>query len=166
MGLVEIFYEVRDIPYRIPLAPGEPDQTCLGKTKRLLEGLAAEGAAVRPRCSDFNWSDLPLPSEVAAQPHEDKCGHIYLEILLGKDWKVLDPTWDKSLSNLFPVNEWDGRNGTPIAVPVRGKIYGIQESLEIYHEPETPEELEEDLAAQEMFYRAFNDWLEQLRRLR
>jgi len=55
--------------------------------------------------------------------------HTYLEIKINGKWKILDATWDKGLRKILPVNNWDGKSGTEIAVKPT-KIFSAKKSSE------------------------------------
>ncbi len=160
--LREIFNQVRDIPYRIPLTSKETDKSCTGKHKQLKSLLEKEGLQVRWRVCSFKWSDINLPVEVSGKAHEDASTHAYLEVLNEKDWINVDATWDNSLSMILPVSEWDGKSNTSIAVSCL-KLFSIKESAAIIAD-ENVEVINKDLALNGEFYAAFNEWLENERR--
>lgn len=156
--LLAVFNSIRDIPYRIPLSPDEPDACCSGKAKALKSWLDEHGYESRYRVVDFRWSDMPLPPEVAGVPHADDSTHVYLEALLDGVWRDLDPTWDAGLAGTLPVAEWDGRTDTPVAVPIRS-LRSHEESARIMSGGWDGD----DILANGEFYRAFDDWLVRVR---
>lgn len=161
MDLIFTFNSIRDIPYKILLKGGDEDNCCSGKHQKLFNLLKNEGYKVRYRVCVFLWSSLNLPSELAKVPHDDDCTHTYLEIELNNTWKILDVTWDKQLNHLFPINEWDGKSDTKIAVkPTR--IFNPQKSLEIVSN-QNIEKITKDLEINGEFYNRFNKWLEKNR---
>lgn len=165
MDIVEEFKQVRDIPYRIPLSPEERDDSCSGKSRRLFQVFSEGGCSVRYRVCTFRWSDVSLPSEIAAVRHENESTHAYLELKVGNDWKIVDPTWDKGLSDLFAVNDWNGESDMVVAVPVE-KCFSPEESQRIMAESTVPDAQIKDLAVNGDFYRSFNVWLEEKRKHR
>jgi len=78
MDRIGYFNWVRDIPYRVPLSPTEPDYCCFGKAQMLEKLLKTTGLDVRPRICDFNWTDLKLPEDILKIPHEDHLGGLTL----------------------------------------------------------------------------------------
>lgn len=161
MSIVDMFNKVRDIPYRIPLTSTEEDRCCSGKMKQLKQMLEQAGYQARYRICEFRWSDIPLPNEVSEVPHEDLVTHVYLEVKINGSWVIVDPTWDSGVKSVLPVNEWDGKSDTQVAVPVL-KTYGLKKSLEVI-KSENKEVIEADLAKNGEFYKAFNSWLEKVR---
>jgi hypothetical protein len=159
--IVETFRKIRDIPYSIPLSYGAEDRCCSGKHKQLLAMLEKEGYQLRWRICTFKWSNMKLPEELVAIPHQDDSSHAYLEIKIGEEWKKIDATWDKPLGRILPVNEWDRVSNTPIAVPFI-TTYSPEESLALITN-ETKEMIETDLANNGAFYKEFNEWLQQER---
>jgi hypothetical protein len=160
MDAITAFNTERDIPYRIPLTPQEHDACCSGKATRLKAALEKLGYTVRYRVCDFVWSEVGLPDELFDIPREDHCTHTYLEVLIEEHWIVVDPTWDNKQTR-FPVNEWDGKTDTKVAVRSIS-IYGPERSAEILLETDEAA-IKADLATNKEFYAAFNEWLEESR---
>jgi len=156
MDLISLFTSIRDIPYKIPMQWGGEDNCCSGKHEKLFNLLKKE-YEVRYRVCVFLWSSLKLPPELEKIPHDNDCTHIFLEIKIDGDWKILDATWDKGLKNLFHINEWDGKSDTEIAVKPT-KIFTPQKSLEIVNN-QSEEGINKDLKINGKFYKGFNKWL-------
>jgi hypothetical protein len=163
MDIVKAFEEIRDVPYRIPLALDESDDCCSGKANRFMMILKEKRYDVRYRVCSFFWSDLNLPEDLQSIPHEDACTHVYLEVKIGNDWRVVDPTWDVGLKGLFPIAEWDGVGDTGIGLPVRS-IFSPEESLKILIDSNIEKEVCKDMKVNGKFYGAFNKWLEEYRK--
>lgn len=159
--MLKKFAEIRDIPYRIPLAVEEEDYCCSGKHIKLKQFFEENGFKARYRVCSFRWSDLDLPTEVARTPHEDDSTHVFLEVMIGDSWKIIDATWDRGLSAIFHVNDWDGESDTEIAVPAI-EIYDTKRS-DLLMTSEDNKAVEEDLIKNGKFYGAFNNWLESVR---
>ena len=162
MNIIEEFKKVRDIPYRIPLSPQEPDNFCSGKSERLFKIFEEVGYEVRYIVCTFHWSDMRLPAKVQEIAHEDKCTHSYLEVKIGDEWIKVDATWDKELKSVFNVNDWNGKSHTKVAVPVK-ECFSSEESAEIMQKGTTEEATKEDRQKNGEFYKAFNDWLAEIR---
>lgn len=160
--LRQVFFEIRDIPYSIPLHFAEEDHCCTGKNRKMLATLLQHNYDARWRVCSFKWSDFSLPSFVTSEPHDDNSTHAYLEVRLNNEWKVVDATWDSGVVDKFLINTWDGRSSTNIAVPYV-KIYSPEESASIMAD-ETRETFEEDIRTNGKFYEALNDWLAMLRK--
>lgn len=161
MKAVELFEQIRDIPYMIPLSASQEDNCCSGKAARLKRVLEEIGYETRYRVCDFQWSNLPLPEALLHIPHESNSTHVYLEVKIDETWIDVDPTWDPGLKHVFPIATWDGRTGTKIAVkPLR--LYSHGESRRIMEEPD-PIQTEKDLEKNGVFYKKFNEWLESQR---
>ena len=161
---INAFDSIRDISYQIPLAWGEEDKCCSGKHEKLLKILTKQGYKVRYRVCVFLWnSPRKLPLKLEKIPHDNDCTHTYLEVYLGGKWRVLDATWDKGLRKLFPINEWDGKSSTKLAVKSI-KIFSPKKSLRIVKN-QTKKIIEEDLKRNGKFYAAFNKFLEEKRLL-
>ena len=80
MNIIKEFEKVRDIPYRIPLFPEEPDECCTGKAEMLFKVFKKGGYEARYRLCTFRWNSLNLPKEIQKVPHDDNSSHTYLEI--------------------------------------------------------------------------------------
>lgn len=158
---VKYFLEVRDIPYRIPLAEGESDDCCSGKSIQLKDSLEKLGYTVRFRVCTFGWSSINLPVNVGEVPHKDLSTHSYLEVLINDSWRVVDPTWDRQIAKAFHINEWDGESATEIAVKPL-EIISVEKSNVIMTSGESAVD-DKDLKINGKFYEAFNIWLENLR---
>lgn len=156
----QIFNQIRDIPYYIPLSLKEIDHCCSGKHKTLKKLLEDSGYQVRYQVISFTWDSMNLPKEILEISHENLSSHVYLKVLINNQWIDMDATWDIGLKNIFSVNEWNGDNNI-IAVPVL-ENFSLQKSQEIM-ENETKEEIINDLKINGKFYQAFNNWLYKLR---
>lgn len=160
---VDYFNSARDAHYKIPTTLTEEDNCCSGKHKKLHQLLQSINVKVRYRVCEFLWEDVNLPKEVEKIPHDDACTHTYLEVYNPhkEKWVVVDATWDRGLSNVFKINEWDGENDTAIAVKPT-KIYSPEESKR-FVENESVDDMKKDLGRNGKFYRAVNTWLETVR---
>ena len=160
--LVKEFEGVRDIPYRLPLSTTERNDSCAGKTTLLFKRLTDLGYDCRYRICSFRWSDLDIPAEVINIPHKDDSTHVYLEVEIDGEWKNVDPSWDRSLNKILPVNNWDGKSDTQVAVPAL-ELYSTEKSGEFFEQEELSAEskkiIEERIEKNGPFFRAFNDWL-------
>ena len=158
---VEYFKFVRDIPYKKPLSVHEPDYTCRGKHIVLKALLSSLGLKVRYAFCEWRWSSLDLPKPLKALPHEDRVGHVYLEVYnkQQKRWMIVDATWDKKLGSKLPISEWDGKNDTVIAVKPTKMLRKKADNLERRSEARW----KEPMKAEGQFVEAFNRWLEGIR---
>ncbi len=156
------FEHERNIPYRIPLSLQEVDDCCAGKHIRLRKVLESQGIPTRYRICWFKWSDTPIPQELCAIPHEDDCTHLYLEIKIDGVWRILDATWDPGVASVFPTSVLDDSlQSTRVGVPAY-KTLSPEDSEEDMRNF-TPEVVERDLKINGAFFRAFNEWLENIR---
>ncbi len=161
-ALIDYFEAIRDTPYAIPLSLSGTDDCCSGKHRRLKAQLEALGLKTDWQVCSFKWSDLDLPEEVRAVPHTDDSTHVFLRVLIGSDWIDVDATWDAALAQLLPVNEWDGKTSTKIAVPAI-ELFSLEKSSKIMDQ-ENPQDVVQDLAVNGLFYKAFNEWLAEVRK--
>lgn len=164
---VKYFRIVRDIPYYIGLNEKEQDYCCLTKPlilDRLLRTLDVE---TRHILCQFKWSQLPLPKDILAIPHDDEDTHEYLEVRLPETgtWVRVDPNWDKPLKSLgLSVAEWDGHHDTQLAVsPLT--VYSAEESARmIAAEDETDPKIRLDYIERNFtYFRAINQLLQSQR---
>ena len=163
-----IFEEVRDVPYRISLRYDEPDQSCEGKYKMFMKLAEKYNIKARPLVFEYQWDSLDLPEQLLRFHLEKDILHICPEVYIEEKgiWVPADPSWDIGLKNkhkCIHVNEWDEQSPTELSVPPT-KLYTPEESLVSSSEKMLPEEFEEDIKENGGFYKAFNDWLEELRR--
>lgn len=156
--LAKQFEEIRDIPYKISLSWEEEvndDKSCTGKNGALMNFLTKHGYEIRWRVCAFRWSDLPLPAEIHAVPHNDDAAHAYLEIHISNVWRIVDATWDAGLNSILPVAIWDGAGDTDVAVPAR-ETYSPEESTRIMQSDRSGFDV--DLEQNRNFYEALNRW--------
>lgn len=166
MTSIEIFNQVRDIPYRIPLSldetEGEYGGSCLYKVELLKKLLETEGLECRYRIGTFLWSQLNLPEEVMQAEHNDNGEHVWLEVCINNKWIILDPSWDIGLAKIFSINSWDGISDTKPAVKSI-EILDVSASADIMDFDNYEEAFLEDLAINGEFYKALNTYLDQIR---
>ena len=161
MDAVDYFRFVRDISFRIPMSGREPDYCCVGKHVVLKTLLSSLGFKVRYAFCEWLWSSLDLPESLKTIPHEDRIGHVYLEVY-GKEqkrWMIVDATWDKRLVSKLPTSDWDGRNDTIIAVKPAKMLRKRANKLEELSEAQWTKFMK----ANGQFLEAFNTWLESIR---
>lgn len=158
MKIIAEFERIRDIPYRIPLSTQEIDQCCSWKAKMLKAILESQWYEVKYRICSFRRSDMNLPDNVSSVEHEDLSSHVYLEVLINKKWINVDPTRDIKIKNVLPVETWNWKESTGIAVKPL-ELFDHETSRKIM-EDESKEGIEDDLVVNWKFYEAFNNWLE------
>ena len=158
---IEVFNEIRDIPYSIPLQKGEINNSCSGKVIILKDKLKKLEIKSRFRVVSFKWSEVNIPKKILNKLKTDFSTHVYLEVNIGNTWYNVDPTWDKGLITILPVNKWDGKSHTSIAVPVIG-MYSKEESQSIMSEVELKLESKRKSENDE-FYKALNIYLQEVR---
>ncbi len=155
------FNMIRDIPYRIALSDDEENCSCVGKNRKLIELFEKDNIPVRWRICTFAWSDLGVPEKVLSLNTLDNPTHAYLEIAYNNDWTVVDATWDKGLSSVFPVNEWSDIPNMNIAVP-EIEICSVERSADIMRLVDAGK-IKTDFGELGGFYRELNKWLEEVR---
>lgn len=133
MKRVEYFTLVRDIPYT--LWGNQNDTNCAIKNEVLASYLDELGLEYEKKLCKFNWNDLDIPNEIFEDIEDTESYHEFLKVHLPNINKkvIVDPTWDEGLDPRFPVNYWDGRSNTKIAVEPC-VIYDAEESRAIKNE--------------------------------
>lgn len=158
---MDVFKNIRDIPYSIPLNTNEEDNCCSGKMLQLKKFLDSHDYISRYRICRFRWSDMSLPERVLRVPHEDNSTHVYLEVFLNGHWINIDPTWDIWLNKIFTISNWDWVNSTEIAVKSLELLDDIESQAVM--ENLSIEETIKDLSINWEFYSVFNDYLKEIR---
>jgi hypothetical protein len=89
MNLIEIFNQVRDIPYKISLSLEEKEDkfggSCVYKVEVLKNLFEENNLTCRYRVSSFLWSNLNLPKEVIQYEHDDNATHVWLEVFINSN---------------------------------------------------------------------------------
>jgi hypothetical protein len=160
---VRFFLIAREIPYYIGLKDDEQDYSCVTKPLVLDKMLATLGVESRHIICTFRWSDLSIPEQILAIPHDDEDTHEYLEVRIPEtgQWVRVDPNWDSRLRDTgLPVADWDGMHDTVLAVKPL-KTYPPEESARIIAKEDEldPEIRQEYLDKNREFFAAINRWL-------
>lgn len=117
--IIEKFEEIRDLPYEIgPLHEGKDlvkygRGGCGPKNRYLAKYFHDLGYKVKVCTTPYKWADVEsLPNELRNHSKAQKTGnHVYLKVFIDDKWTLVDASWDKVLSKVFPVNlDWDGRS--------------------------------------------------------
>lgn len=155
------FTAERDRLYSIPLqlCPADAGDSCLGKHFRLKKVFERFEVPVRWAEGSFVWTDLRIPEDILALPHEKTSTHVWLEIFWGDKWHTIDATWDSNLVDILPVNTWEQLGEMKIAVPIHQKFDPEKITISPNPKPEWATELEKE----KEFLAAFNAWLEENR---
>ena len=127
MDIVQVFTQVRDIPYHCPESIDDTDHSCWGKHRILFQKMSALGVNVRFRVCDFRWTDQRIPIDITSKSPEKSDVHLYIEINVNKKWIILDCSHDSKLPSF---NEWAGKSDCKISVNYL-KIYSPEESKKI-----------------------------------
>ncbi len=158
----QLFNRIRDIPYR---TSGARAQSCFKKSMVLKRELEACGYSCNIMIGDFYWSDLNLPQEVIKLCVKNEGRHAFLRVkkLGGENWTNLDPTIDAALGGYFTVEQWNGRSSTGILTPLANiRVYKPLSFLERVRSK--VRQLHRQTDPNKAFYKAFDNWLEDLRR--
>ncbi len=160
---IDAFCAVRDLPYFIA-TQGEDDCCCSTKAYLLEKKLLALGVRSRHRLCFFKWEALSLPPKILGMAHEALPSHQFLEVLLPEsgEWVMVDATWDRRLSSILPINEWDGVSSTKCAVPVE-RFCSEQETASIFKECEDPKAVSAYFETHGPFLRAINRYFAEVR---
>ena len=117
--IIKIFEKIRDLPYEIgPHYEGEKlieygRGGCGSKNRYLANWFYLKDYKIKVCTTPYKWADLKfLPNEPKNHPKAQKIGnHVYLKVLIENNWVLVDTSWDKHLSTIFPVNlNWDGKS--------------------------------------------------------
>lgn len=168
--LIKTFEEIRDLPYRIPLTKTEiktKDYSCVGKSKMLYQILKSD-YPVRYRFSEFKWKkNANLPHDILKKfKGEDTDYHCYIEIYLNNKWITLDPSLDKKLGKLIPINYWDGKTNTSINFNYDRIIPpSTKESDKLEKEAFNADERILEIKKNYIFFKEFNQLFEKIRNL-
>ena len=120
---VELFTKVRDVPYALNAdgnIEGLFEDGVAGYTRKhlyLLPRLKKLGYKVDIGIAEFDWRELPIPTDIQELLKDPHGYHMFLYVGTGKATKVVDATWDKGMTRLgFPVFSWDGVSSTGLAI--------------------------------------------------
>lgn len=159
----QIFEEIRDRPYRGAIYP-EKAWNCYHKGTELLGKLAILGFPVRARIVEIDWQDTPVPKNILALiPEGSYETHFHVEIFMDDEWKLLDPSWNKSFAKKFnlPYSKFGADNESCFKI-----INVLDEQKQAYHY--TSHWLHQRDTNTEYFYAykkfivALNKWLEEV----
>jgi hypothetical protein len=114
---IELFAQVRNIPYRLGL-DGDPNKmvnegvgNCTRKHLYLQPRLEQLGYKVDIGIAVFDWRQLPIPNEIIFLLNDPIQAHMFLFV----DSKPIDATWPPGIPG-FLSSQWDGINATPLGV--------------------------------------------------
>lgn len=162
---IKLFIAIRDIPYR--LSDGRHNCSCSAKTKILGEIFMRLGLNCRVAKCKFKWEKLRMPKSLLnlrrKLGEEMISEHTFLRVFIpeSKQWITVDPTWDKELSSVFPVADWDGLTDTILAV----KTNHFTEPKNKRGKFLTPLEIQFiGIDENNLFVKKFNSWLETIRK--
>lgn len=124
----KLFEKVRDIPYTLGL-DGDPNKlfvenvgNCTRKHLYLVPRLQSLGYRITLGIAEFDWRELPIPSEITRLLKDPIDSHLFLYTTFDGNETVVDATWDSGMPQGFAVNTWSGHENTQIGVPTI-KIY-------------------------------------------
>ncbi len=169
---VAVFELVRRAPYRLTAWTGDPDSLfnagkgdCRHKAaagRRLLNEL---GFQARQVMVVFDWANLPIPPEILKILPDTKSFHDSVEVRLGDRWVIMDPTWDPALKTAgFPImSSWGGIGPTLEVTNASNPIVrfeNLPKNVDLYEHFRIGRPRRKRT---QLFNRAFNAWLEQVR---
>ena len=133
-----LFRQVRDIPYRLGL-DGNPNKlfrenagNCTRKHLRLIPDLVRLGYTVKLGVTEFDWRELPVPSEILKLLRNPIDTHLFLYVSLNGNEMKVDATWDSSLQSLgFKINDWNGYSSTDLGVRAQKIIISGYQILQL-----------------------------------
>ena len=120
--LIGIFTKIQSIPYKCRAKPLNIFSeniyyaNCNKKRELLKIELDFCGYETRYLNGIFDWKDLPIPIDILKILKKSGTlqKHHLLEVLVGKNYLKVDPTWNLELETKnFPVTKnWDGESDT------------------------------------------------------
>ncbi len=137
-NIITTFTLIRDLPYEIgPLYEGASlikygKGGCGPKNRYLAQYFYQNKYKVKVCNTPYRWSDLDcLPAELKNHPRVQKTGtHVYLKVLINKQWVIIDASWDAKLYPILPANlGWNGKSNQIPATKI------TQETCFDYPEP-------------------------------
>jgi len=175
----KVFTNIRDIEYKILSGQfslnERVDQVlidrkgfCLSKHYLLGELFKEMGYKAHYCTYAFNWAESGLALPERLQDIALKLPvtyHVSCKVLLEDDWVLVDATWDKPLEkNGFPVNNWDGKKNTSLAVKSIEEFENDNISThQIFYRKKMKEYSFKDNLILARFTKGFNEWLASLR---
>ena len=157
----EIFEEIRDRPYRVALYPDRAEN-CYYKGTELIDRLTTLGFAMRARIAEIQWDDTPCPKELLSlHPTDADTTHFYPEIFLDNEWKILDPSWNKSFAQKYdlPYSEFGQNNESCFKIH---KLLDQEEQASYVAGWSAKLENPQAFKQYEPFLTALNEWLEEV----
>jgi hypothetical protein len=157
-----LFNTVRDIPYRIPLKLDDPNNSCHGKSILLHNLLKSYNYNSRIMLCTFKWSDLRIDDSCKKLIVKDVEHHYFVELNLDSRWIKLDTTIDSGLGKKLPINDWDGKSDTKIAV-VPIKFLSEEESSKILKSSESIDYFTGKIKSNGQLYKRLNEVYQSIR---
>lgn len=155
---ISVFKEIQARPYRTSLSPNEPADNCYFKGIELLQKLGTLGYTVRGRVADTYWDENIFPKEIIdLEPQGFPDTHFFVEIFLGDQWRVIDPSFQPSLEQYgLTIGSWEnGKSCFPLT-----KIYTQEESI-TYQKKWFSESFQRKIyEMRRPFWVALNQWFE------
>lgn len=167
---IRIFEDVRDIPYEVgPLYEGNEMVKygrggCGPKNRLLAQKLTKIGYKVKICRTPYSWKNLSvLPKNIKEHPQAQQIGnHIYLKVLIGNQWILLDASWDKKLFPQLPANiNWDGESNQACAVSIVSERCLDNPESYLLHRKSIPKTLSD---SDRDFAKIINRWFEYVRK--
>lgn len=119
----EIFERVKNVPYVLGL-DGKPNRlfvenvgNCTRKHFYLASRLQTLGYQITLGVAEFDWRNLPIPTEITNILKNPVDSHLFLYATYGGGEMVIDATWDSGMPQGFLINTWNGHDNTQIGVP-------------------------------------------------
>ncbi|MEK7526321.1 MAG: hypothetical protein AAB546_02485 [Patescibacteria group bacterium] len=119
----EFFERAKNVPYVLGL-DGNPNRlfvenagNCTRKHFYLASRLQTLGYQVALGVAEFDWRNLPIPTEITSLLKNPVDSHLFLYATYGNGEMIVDATWDSGMPQGFLVNTWNGHDNTQIGVP-------------------------------------------------
>jgi len=177
---INVFNQIRDIPYRIIPDLGDPVEgprkliefgcgSCTPKHFLLGYMFSKLDLTVTYVSFPYSWNQFQLdyPSDLRKLSENLPIEyHLACRVQIEGRWSYVDATWDMPLKKAgFPVNEfWDGIGNTLIAIdPIDEIEHATVANRVEYVKNQKSDWTEEDKKRSEEFYERFNEWLAEFR---
>jgi hypothetical protein len=169
---VQAFYKIREVPYVISRkTPEEMKEggkgSCYHKHAWLAEELQELGIPVKFVTYQFKWgATLSMPTQLKQQAKKLSSGtHLFLKVKMDGNWLNVDATWNSMMKEHgFPVNEWNGKTSTRLAVKPLGEmeefdsLEGVNGYVKKHHDTKP------DKKQRQKYFQDFNEWIKKVQK--
>lgn len=156
-----IFEEIQARPYRIATYFNDKPQNCYFKSIEFIQRIGALGYTVRCRIGESYWNKNIIPAEIVDLQPTDPCmTHIYPEVLIEEQWRIVDPTMPKELETLgFSIGSWEGTEQSCFPIT---KLFSLEESLAFWSYWFNPEPGKKYMSENAEAFKILDDWFAEI----